>query len=931
MTSTELKDWLSILGMLVALPAAAFGMYFFVRHWRARARKEAGEGLAQDKELAYLAAMHSYMSELNRPLGYSESEFTPGEGRVVDEEQIDLRYVFRRAKPADMLGRTPSEIAGGDAARPVRDVTAMLRDSRRPIVLLGDPGSGKSVTLRHLAQSLAAQPVFVNDMPVLPVYLHLGRYRQASNRGLPERFAEFVRDELKHVVPRGDVVLAVLADALAQGRIFLLLDALDEMPTRHYTERVEEINRFLVEHGGRNRVVIACRRREYTGALPHTELIVEPFRPSHIRAYLDKHWELYNTRLGPAAADPAVRKAYMALAKPEHPMHAFATNPFSLKLMAHYFFFTGGRVPSAQADLFENYIRRRLAVEGTRQKLTEIRQGEVLGMWQALAFDALRSNLGTYLRQPGGAKAVVQGFTVQALAEAIKIGVQCGLIREEADGAVRFEHHRLLEYLAARHWDVQDRLLTINTEHLSNPWWRETLVLRAGVTAQPEALIRSVLHAIDRRYLAVLGLGLAEEPPPADVEDSDNLRLNGIVALELALACARERVTDVSDELFTWLAPLVTAIPKHGTLIEKVRLARSLRGLPLLHSHQALAALAATDSEWLANEVFAAIDEGDYDTPEFSAVLAGLVGSKTHRSMLARLFAIKGLSWRKVVLMTPQRARLALLREVASDLFSRLALPVVILVAFYSMRREFAFTAEELTRTPAQLTLAGVLIATLIFGVLVAGWRLTLVTALFSSISFAVLPVLSAQRLTFALFFYQVCAAPSYRRGTWLRNPFTRYFRVFLTFPTWERLVALFLVYQALVIFALFKLTGVGVPLILRTVLALIATVLTESAVRWIEHRRIRALIQRGASATGEAALRAHLDACAEALRLPMLPPDGARLLEHMVGLKLDEGELIQALLAVSAGQQFFLSSEAVLQAIDRLDLRRRQKALGGA
>lgn len=937
----ELKNLLDILIIVIGLPAAVIAAVVAARFWRGRVREEAEKGLSGDKELAYLAAVVSYMSELNRPMGYAESEYTPGAGSVVDLDKITARYVFRRAKSADRPGLTAGEVASGERGRPVHDVTATLRNSRQPIVLLGDPGSGKSVTLRHLAQSLAEQPKFVNHMPILPLYLHLGRYRQTVKGGLPGRFSDFVKSELTKVVPRGDVVLSVLDSALAQGRIFLLLDAMDEMPTRHYTERVEKINRFLTEESGRNQVVIACRRREYTGSLPHSELIIEPFLPSHIRTYLDKHWELYAGRLGTGANDPAVRDAYMMLAETSHPMHGLATNPFSLKLLANYFFSTGGRMPSVQADLFEDYIGRRLSVEGTRRKLGQSQQNNVLQQWGAMAFDAIRGNLGTFLRQPKRRKrssaAETQGdAAAKALIGAVDIGVECGLMRKEADNAIRFEHHRLLEFLAAQHWDKQDKLLAIDSDHLANPWWRETLVLRAAITAQPETLIKKIARAIDRRYLAALKLQFKDEPTETEVEDSETLRLNGIVALELVLACTRQRVTSVSDELFTWLAPLLMAVPQHGTLIEKVRLARSLRGIPLKYSHPVLAALAATDSDWLAREVFGAIDEADYDTQEFSEVLSGLLNTKTNRTLIERLFAARGLSWRRILRAAPRHARRNLMRAVAADVIASVVLPIIGFVVIVSMwlRIGFPFSAADLAQTSTRLILAAILLTAAAFGVIISGWRLTLVNSLVSVLLFLLLPVLTAQRLTVALTAYLLLVGRMYEWGVWLRNPVARYFRLIVALPAWQRIFAFLMFAVPLVILADAKLGGAllrHIPVLPILVASVTIVVLVELALRWFERRRVRAIMRGGDYQTDDAALRAHLQACAEALHLPMLPRDGSRLLDHVVGLRLDESEMIQALEGVVAGQEHFLSNELIMQAIDRLDVRRRQRALGSA
>jgi hypothetical protein len=250
-------------------------------------------------------------------------------------------------------------------------------------------------------------------------------------------------------------------------------------------------------------------------------------------------------------------------------------------------------------------------------------------------------------------------------------------------------------------------------------------------------------------------------------------------------------------------------------------------------------------------------------------------------------------------------------------------------------RGEVYFTAAELTQRSAQLILAACLFLAVMFGVLITGWRLTLANSLVAGLLFLLLPVLSAQRLTSALVFYQFSVTRQYRRGVWLRNPLTRYFRVFVTLPVWNRLFLFYVFAVPLVILAEVAsgrlLSRYIPPRFMPMLLAcLVVIVLGELTVRWLERRRVSAVIRRGKAAGNEVTLRNHLGKCAEALRLPMLPSDSSRLLEHVVGLKLEEGELIHALESVAGSQQHFLSSEPILQAIDRLDVRRRQKALDG-
>jgi hypothetical protein len=85
--------------------------------------------------------------------------------------------------------------------------------------------------------------------------------------------------------------------------------------------------------------------------------------------------------------------------------------------------------------------------------------------------------------------------------KALDIAVGSGLTRRETDGSMRFEHHRLLEYLAASHWEKQKLVINIQANHLENPWWRETLMLRAGIATDPDHLVRDLYSFTAPQYL----------------------------------------------------------------------------------------------------------------------------------------------------------------------------------------------------------------------------------------------------------------------------------------------------------------------------------------------------------------------------------------------------------------------------------------------
>jgi hypothetical protein len=121
-----------------------------------------------------------------------------------------------------------------------------------------------------------------------------------------------------------------------------------------------------------NPIVMACRKREYSGSFQHTALIIEPFDAKKIKQYLQKHWELYIRHFLKPEARHTLFGTYMQISQPDHPLFHFATNPFSLKLLAKYFFKKGGQLPQEQAEIFQSYLSERLRREVERGNLSEV-------------------------------------------------------------------------------------------------------------------------------------------------------------------------------------------------------------------------------------------------------------------------------------------------------------------------------------------------------------------------------------------------------------------------------------------------------------------------------------------------------------------------------------------------------------------------------
>jgi hypothetical protein len=151
-----------------------------------------------------------------------------------------------------------------------------LLETERRIVLVGAPGSGKTVELRQLAKKLKDPR---NDF--VPIYLRFYGYQGGS-------IADFIPTDWRTVPPQ---------------RLVIIIDGLDEVSPDKYNNAIKELA-FFGEANPDVLIVVSCRINFYllpydntTGEIPNFKVyMIRDLTKNEIQEYLNQH-EIHNLDL----------------------------------------------------------------------------------------------------------------------------------------------------------------------------------------------------------------------------------------------------------------------------------------------------------------------------------------------------------------------------------------------------------------------------------------------------------------------------------------------------------------------------------------------------------------------------------------------------------------------------------------------------------
>ncbi|MCY2963761.1 MAG: SUMF1/EgtB/PvdO family nonheme iron enzyme, partial [Planctomycetota bacterium] len=472
--------------------------------------------------------------------------------------------------PPKNKGRKRSSTRKSKAVDPLRELfhrqpvplEQALRNQR--LLIIGDPGAGKTTFLKHLVQihcrrELRQEPSDSTPPldPTFPLLVRIGEFsthllKESAVAGAPTTNAPAW---LPHFLAKQSadnnwgLSQHDFNQRLQSEQVTLFFDGLDEAPDQRLRERVQKIIDAVAHTYKTCRLVVTSRPLANSGTIDldqFTVVQIDPLSDEAVERFVDR-WCLavfpkeeqegkrhYRELLGALRARPEIRR----MARTPVMLTALAVVHWGRK-----------RLPEQRAELYECVLRW----------LTEAKQDKPGRESPLRVFDLLRElALGMQLHPAGVQRQVTLREGAELIAGEFRKGpkevsekdaiaaAERFLIDQELDsgilvgrgGNIEFWHRTFQEYLvasaiAARGEAEQETLLFTPTPRLYQPEWREVMPLLAGVLRQQgarkiELLFATLLRTLgpaaalpeEARCVGLMGVMLRDlapyqDPPPA--------------------------------------------------------------------------------------------------------------------------------------------------------------------------------------------------------------------------------------------------------------------------------------------------------------------------------------------------------------------------------------------------------------------------------
>ncbi len=511
--------------VLLGLVGASMEVY---RRLKRKSHKETEQGFTDKILSAYRNQLISSLQHI--PLRGIDTETSDPYGKP---KRLELDQVYVGLDTTSQIELTPVEKKKAKAdyfqrdrdSRPLSALEAAA--SNQSLVILGDPGSGKSTFVNHLTICLSRNdysekscdldsgwPKSLTDLIPIPIVMRdfAQWISEIPEKAEARHLWDFIVWRLKSQMLAG--AADIIEDALNNGKAIVLPDGIDEIPTPEKRTFIRDAVAAFAERYPGSRFIVTCRVLSYQNRewrldekdFPVFELAAfdEHKIDAFIRAWYEDLRRL-NVVKTQEETDELVRRLKTAVRRPD--LWQLASNPLLLTVMALVHTHKS-RLPDARALLYEETVEillwrweqvkrgDRKSKPGLKELLLEVGRMEVdlkKALWK-LAFEAHGKSEHTKddqgetvadIHEWELSKAFARLHPEKSLDWAARvieiIKLRAGLLLERSPEVYTFPHRTFQEYLAGAYLSTQaDFAKRASSLIESGNFWREVVLLAVG-------------------------------------------------------------------------------------------------------------------------------------------------------------------------------------------------------------------------------------------------------------------------------------------------------------------------------------------------------------------------------------------------------------------------------------------------------------------
>ncbi len=423
-------------------------------------------------------------------------------------EEISYFQSFNSAK--DKYDRFNSNKVQQKRVRGIEVVANNLK-----LMVLGEPGSGKTTFLKQLAIQ-CNQGNFQSQL--IPIFIDLNDFaRIARDKYNNFSFFNYITDELLNC----KVWEAQIHTLLIHGKAFILLDALDEVDAEDGHAVLTAISDFSKQYF-RNKFVISCRignqlaKRRFS--LNFTDVEVAEFNNNgQIEAFAKKWFVAVASNSQEQGLTQAARFIEKLHLSENKSILELAGTPILLNL-ACLVFQNKSNFPSGRAKLYEEGSdillfrwdeSKNIKRDEVYRKLSVLNKKQILSQIAAIAFE--RNDY--FFDRDTIEQIIADSITkltdknndpvqVELDSEAVlnSIAEQHGLLVERAKKIYSFSHLTFQEYFTAWRFanSLEPELLEKLVIHINEERWREVFLLTAEMLPSSDKLMGLMKEQVDK-------------------------------------------------------------------------------------------------------------------------------------------------------------------------------------------------------------------------------------------------------------------------------------------------------------------------------------------------------------------------------------------------------------------------------------------------